>query len=70
MKNSLIAMLHYLKDWKNILVHSIIGILILLVAFFLPVPLYVRIAILFLVVVFNITRMNFERKNHEKIRNT
>jgi Flp pilus assembly protein TadB len=66
MKNPLIAILHYLKDWKNILAHSLIGILILVVAFFLPVPLYIRIVILVLVVVFNIARMNFKRKKHGK----
>jgi len=52
----------YLKDWKNLLAHTLIGVSILLVAFYLPVkPLY-RILILIVVVAFNITRMNLEKR--------
>jgi hypothetical protein len=52
----------YLKDWKNILSHSIIGISILLIAFYLPVKPIYRIGILILVVAFNVTRMKLAKK--------
>jgi len=51
----------YLKDWKNLLAHTIIGVLILLAAFYLPVPLYVRLGILVIVVLFNLYRMKREK---------
>ncbi|MEI7595276.1 MAG: hypothetical protein WCK02_05965 [Bacteroidota bacterium] len=52
----------YLKDWKNILAHSIVGVLILLIAFFLPVKPIYRIGILVLVVAFNVIRMKLAKK--------
>ena len=57
----------YLKDWKNWLTHSIIGVLILLVAFYLPVEPIYRVIILAVVVSFNILRMSLEKakKNRE-----
>ena len=51
----------YLKDWKNWLTHSIIGVLILLVAFYLPVKPIYRVIILALVVSFNILRMRLAK---------
>jgi len=52
----------YLKDWKNLLAHSIIGVLILLVAFYLPVKPIFRVGVLVLVVAFNIVRMRLAKK--------
>jgi hypothetical protein len=53
---------NYLKDWKNLLTHSLIGVGILLVAYYLPVrPMY-RILFFVAVVIFNIVRMRFEKK--------
>ncbi len=52
----------YLKDWKNLLAHSLIGLLILMVAFYIPVaPLY-RVLILITVIGFNVIRMNHTKK--------
>lgn len=66
MKKVLLAIVEYLKDWKNWVVHSIIGIAILCVAFFLPVrPLY-RIAILLVVISLNVLRMRLEKKKRER----
>lgn len=66
MKKVLSAIIAYLKDWKNWLVHSIIGITILLVAFFLPVRPVYRILILVVVVGFNVLRMKLEKKRVAK----
>jgi len=57
----------YLKDWKNLLAHSIVGVLILLIAFYLPVKPVYRIGILFLVIVFNILRMRRKKKEIKSI---
>ncbi len=57
----------YLKDWKNLLTHAIIGVTILLVAIYLPVEPVYRILILFLVVAFNIIRMRLS-KNKSKFK--
>ena len=51
----------YLKDWKNWLTHSIIGILILLIAFYLPIKPIYRVILLVFVVSFNIIRMRLEK---------
>ncbi len=62
MKKVLSAIWNYLKDWKNLLVHAVIGTGILLIAFFLPVkPLY-RIPVLIVVIGLNILRMRLEKR--------
>lgn len=53
---------NYLKDWKNLLAHTIVGVSILLVAFYLPVKPVYRIGFLVLVVGFNIIRMRISKK--------
>ena len=55
----------YLKDWKNWLSHSIIGVMILLVAFYLPVKPLCRLLILLMVVSFNVLRMRREKKKKQ-----
>ena len=59
----------YLKDWKNWLTHSIIGVMILLVAFYLPVAPIYRILILAVVVTFNVFRMRLEKAKKSKNKN-
>lgn len=62
MKKFLNGLWEYLKDWKNLLAHTLIGVGILLVAFLIPVkPLY-RVLILVAVVGFNLIRMNHEKR--------
>ena len=62
MKKAYHAVINYLKDWKNLLAHAIVGILILAVGLFLPVPPVYRIAILLLVISLNIFRMRMGAK--------
>jgi len=52
----------YLKDWKNLLSHTILGILIVLFAFYMPIKPVFRLIFLFMVVGFNINRMRLEKK--------
>lgn len=61
MKKIATAILNYLKDWKNLLFHAITGVLILIVAIYLPVSIYIRIGILILVVFFNIFRKKIKK---------
>jgi len=47
----------YLKDWRNWVTHTLTGIMILLIAFYLPVQPIYRVGVLVLVIGFNIWRM-------------
>ena len=55
------AVKSYLTDWKNILTHTIVGVLLVVVILFLPVDPLIRIAIFVVVVVFNGLRMRYEK---------
>lgn len=52
----------YLKDWKNLLAHTLVGLLILSVAFFMPVEPIYRVGLLFVIIAFNILRMRIAKK--------
>lgn len=56
MNNALKALVAYLKDWKNLLTHGLIGVGLVVLAVFLPVHPLIRIGILIAVVAFNIVR--------------
>lgn len=62
MKAIIGAIAAYLRDWKNLLVHAVIGIGILVFALVLPVSVPVRIAILAAVVLLNVIRMRLDKK--------
>ncbi len=62
MKKVLKAVWNYLKDWKNLLTHGLIGVVILVVALVIPVAPIYRILILVGVVGFNIIRMNHAKR--------
>lgn len=55
----------YLKDWKNLLAHTVVGLLILAVGLMLPVAPIYRIIILVIVIALNITRMKLSEKKVE-----
>lgn len=61
MKKVLKALALYLKDWKNLLAHTLIGVAILAAALFIPVKPVYRIIILAAVVTFNIIRMRVSK---------
>ena len=63
MKKVLPTLVNYVKDWKNLLSHAIVGLALLAVAFFLPVAWYYRISIFVAIVVLNALRMRHERKS-------
>ncbi|MEN6463365.1 MAG: hypothetical protein ABFC94_18600 [Syntrophomonas sp.] len=52
----------YLKDWRNWLTHSLIGIGILLIAFHMPVKPVYRISLIVVVVTFNTIRMKLNKQ--------
>lgn len=67
MKKVFEAIWNYLKDWKNLLSHAIIGILILVVGLALPIlPIY-RIGILLFVVALNIFRMRLSENKEQEL---
>jgi hypothetical protein len=49
----------YLSDWRNWLMHTIVGILIIVIALFAPVSVYLRLTFVVLVVGFNVWRMKY-----------
>lgn len=49
----------YLTDWKNLLTHSLVGAIILVIALFAPVSPYIRLAFVGLVIAFNVIRMKY-----------
>jgi hypothetical protein len=61
MKKIAIAIHDYIKDWKNLLFHAVTGVIILVVAIYLPVSIYIRIGILILVILFNVFRTKFKK---------
>jgi hypothetical protein len=52
----------YLKDWRNLLTHGLIGVAIVVIALVIPVAPIYRIGILVLVVGFNLIRMNHAKR--------
>jgi len=66
MKKVFEAVWNYLKDWKNLLSHTIVGVLILVVGLSLPIlPVY-RIGILLLIVALNIFRMRLSERKSQR----
>ena len=49
----------YLSDWRNWLMHTLVGILIIIIALFAPVSIYLRLTFVVLVVGFNVWRMKY-----------
>lgn len=52
----------YLTDWKNLLAHALFGVVLLLIAIFAPVPIWVRLCLIACLVVANVLRMRISKK--------
>lgn len=50
------AIYTYVSDWKNLLIHTITGVVMVLVIFIIPLPVYVRIIVFIAVILFNVLR--------------
>jgi nicotinamide riboside transporter PnuC len=59
------AIQSYVSDWKNLLIHAIAGVVLVLVIFVVPLPVYVRIIVFIAVVLFNIWRGKMKNKKKE-----
>ena len=57
MKKVLEFVWRYLTDWKNLLAHAIVGVLILAVGLYLPVKPVYRIILIVVIVALNTYRM-------------
>lgn len=53
----------YLTDWKNLLGHALIGIILVVFTIWAPVPGWIRILVLLAVIGFNVWRMNRNKKD-------
>lgn len=49
----------YFMDWRNWLTHSLVGILLLAIAIFAPVNIYLKIVFIACVIGFNVLRMKY-----------
>lgn len=58
----LMAVWNYLKDWKNLLTHGLIGVGIVVVALVIPIAPIYRLVFLVLAVGFNLIRMNHAKR--------
>jgi diacylglycerol kinase len=63
LNNSLNAVWTYLKNWKNLLVHTLVGLLILSIGLALPIKPIYRIILLVVVIVLNTARMKLSENN-------
>ena len=53
------ALKTYLTDWKNLLTHAIVGLVLLYCLLLAPVAWYWRVILLILVIAFNVIRMRY-----------
>ena len=53
------ALKAYLTDWKNLLAHGIVGVILLYCLLFAPIAWYWRVILLIIVIAFNIVRMKY-----------
>jgi len=51
-----------LSDWKNLLTHAIAGVVLVLVIFVVPLPVYIRIIVFIAVVLFNVWQGKLKKK--------
>jgi diacylglycerol kinase len=47
----------YLKDWRNLLGHALLGIVFVVLAIWVPINIWVKLAIIACLIAFNIFRM-------------
>lgn len=59
------GVLAYLKDWKNWLVHGLIGVALLLAAIFVPVAWWIKVIFFLCVIAFNCVRMSLKKKKKQ-----
>jgi len=69
LNKTLNAIWTYLKDWKNLLAHALVGLLILAIGLALPIKPIYRIILLVVVIVLNTARMKLsEKKKKEEVK--
>ncbi len=55
----------YVKDWRNLLGHALLGIVFLVLALWVPINIWVKLVIIACLVAFNIFRMRRKAKKAE-----
>lgn len=64
MKGFFAGLGHYLKDWRNLLGHALLGVGILAVSALMPVPPWARVLLFVTLVALNLLR---ERRKHRRV---
>ena len=54
----------YLTDWRNLLGHALLGVVLVVVAVWAPITLWVKLVIIAVLITFNVLRMRI--KNQKK----
>lgn len=62
MNKIIMGIKNYFLDWRNWLTHSLVGILLLAIAIFAPVNIYLKLMFIICVVGFNVFRMKYFSK--------
>ena len=65
MKKIFGAIIKYLSDWKNWLVHALVGIVLLVMVIWVPIMWWIKLIIILCVITFNVLRMKFDKKRKE-----
>ena len=60
------GVIKYLSDWRNWLVHGLVGVGLLLLAIFAPIAWWIKVMIFGAVIVFNCVRMGMKDKKQGK----
>jgi len=68
MKKAIKGIHNYISDWKNLLTHTITGIVMLIIIFVLPLPSYIRLIVFIGVVFFNLYRGKSEKSSSKTIK--
>jgi hypothetical protein len=62
LKKVALAVWAYLKDWKNLLAHALVGVALVVVPLALPLPTWGRILAFIGIVLLNTLRMSLSKK--------
>lgn len=66
MKKVFSAVIKYLSDWKNWLVHGLVGVALLVAIIWIPIDWWIKIVVLVCVVALNSVRMVISNKKKKK----
>ena len=67
MKKVFGAIINYLSDWKNWLVHALVGVILLVMVIWVPIFWWIKLIIILCVISFNVLRIRLDKKNKKNV---